>query len=366
MRLPLILALLAAPAATQDMIGISWSGQVWSIDSFNAVATPIGGSGSGGHNAMAVDTSCRLWTTERSGTIGAFAHHLAVVDPASGNATRVWSNVPDIRGLTGDEFTAFWGIVEGSSDQLHRIDPRTGALTPAPRTTGMSGIQALEVHEGVLYGWDLTQGLVVIDRATGVAVDVNPSVGGGSIVQFLAVRADGMLIGGRDGLYTIDTTTGATTFIGSLGSNLDLRGAESRAGMTAPFGAGCAGSFGTSSLTVTGTLAPGNTLTTTSDNHQPSSLGVLVLGLSRTTFGATPLPLDLDPLLGTSGCALRVSIDATLPGTTSIPPGPAMLSIPLPLPRTLSCPRLFVQHAALETVPGGSSWTNGVALRLAF
>lgn len=365
MRSSLLAAALfaAVPVSAQDMIGISWNGQVYAIDSFNATATPIGLTGLTGHNALAVDATCTLWATERAGSAGAFTYNYGTVDPATGQMTPVALNVPDLRGLSGGEYDHFWGV-QSSGNTLVRLDPATGTVTPIGSGIGFS-LQALELFDGELYGWSVSRGLIRIDRTTGVGTDVDTSVGGSTGIQFLAVRSDGTLVGGRDDIYTIDAATGVITLVGTMGAALDIRGAENRAGLSMPYGTACRGAFGPTLLTVSGTPAPNNTLVTTSTNHNPSTLGVLIIGLSRSQFGTSALPLDVDPIFGTQGCNLYTTIDATISSTTGAAPGPSLLRISLPLPPGLQCPRFFVQHAVLETGTSGS-WTNGVEVRMAF
>ena len=76
---------------------------------------------------------------------------------------------------------------------------------------------------GTLYGWDLEDGLVIIDSNTGEIADVNASVGADADIQSIVFMDDDRLFGGRDALYEIDVTTGETTFVGR-GDYSDLRG----------------------------------------------------------------------------------------------------------------------------------------------
>ena len=73
--------------------------------------------------------------------------------------------------------------------------------------------------------------------------------------------------------------------------------------------------------------------------------------------------LNLDPLLGTSGCTLDVSLDATLVGITSAA-APADLSFTFGIPATAAGLQVHVQHAVFEAVPGGLSWSNGLTIQV--
>ncbi len=76
------------------------------------------------------------------------------------------------------------------------------------------------------------------------------------------------------------------------------------------YGVGCAGSRGVPNLAAQGTSQPriGSTFTAQVTNLPWTGPAFLVLGLSNTTYGSTPLPIDLG-FLGAPTCALRTSID---------------------------------------------------------
>lgn len=136
-----------------------------------------------------------------------------------------------------------------------------------------------------------------------------------------------------------------------------------RAGYGWPFGAGCGGANGPVSLMVQGPVVAGGSIALVSGNHGPLLPGLTLFGLRDSSYAGAPLPLSLDPLLGTSGCFLFTSIDASmLAFTTSA--APATLSQALTLPAYWSGLRLFAQQVCLEPVPGGMSWSNGLLLQL--
>jgi len=137
-----------------------------------------------------------------------------------------------------------------------------------------------------------------------------------------------------------------------------------RTGLGEPYGAGCLGAGGPVALRsdprVFGT---GGTVQLVSDNHAPGTLGATIFGFSNTLHGANPLPLLLDPLLGTSNCSLLASIDVTVIGFTG-PSAPALLVQPFPVPANWTGFRFYVQHACFEPVAGGLSWSNGLVFQL--
>lgn len=356
-------ALLCADRAAcqADLIAISWSGSVYGVDSNTGTATLIGAA-LPNQNALGLDGNGTLWATHRSGPTGSWVYHLTNIDPMTGAGTIVYSGIPDLRGLTGAGGALLYGIQDGSPDQLVTVDTATGTVTPIGGTN-FTGQQALALHQGVLYSWDINQGLLVVDQTTGLATDPWPAVGGPAGLQFMMSHPDGRLLVGRDSLYSLDVTTGVATFIGAIGT-FDLRGCEPLGGgFIQSFGTACNGAFGPTVLTATGLPQVGSSITTLSSNHAASSLGALVFGFSNTTYMGLNLPFDLTPVLGTSNCFLYVSIDANLIGFTNANM-PADLSFTLPLPPVAAGLRFHLQHACFEPVPGGLSWSNGLTVQV--
>jgi hypothetical protein len=106
-----------------------------------------------------------------------------------------------------------------------------------------------------------------------------------------------------------------------------------------------------------------STVITRSTNHAPNAPAVVILGLTNIAQGSTPLPFLLDPMLGTSGCRLYTSMDATVAALTAGGPA-ANMSFPLSITTAFAGHRFFVQHACFEPVAGGMSWSNGLAVRI--
>jgi WD40 repeat protein len=364
------LPLLAAAAGAQDLLGVTWSGQVSLIDSNTGAATPIG-TGLFGQNALTRDANGVFWSTHRLGASSTtWTYHLTTVDPSTGAATIAFPGI-DIRGLASAGGNLLYAIEQTSTgttsvDLLSLVDTTTGAVTRVG-PIGFSGLQGLALHLGTLYAWDITQGLIVVDTTTGAGLDPFPGVGGPSGLQSLCSHPDGRLLvggGSTNSLYVVDTTTGATTLVGTMTGTSDIRGIEPIGGWWTRIGQGCNGSFGQVDLTVSGTLTGTGSVTTTSTNHAPGSLGVLVLGLSTTSSGGIPLPFLLDPILGTNGCNLFVSVDATQIGFTSAV-APATLQFTLAMTPAAAGVSFHAQHACFEAVPGGLSVSNGVSIHIA-
>ncbi|MBK9383269.1 MAG: hypothetical protein IPN34_00380 [Planctomycetes bacterium] len=136
-----------------------------------------------------------------------------------------------------------------------------------------------------------------------------------------------------------------------------------RAGFARAFGSGCAAGAGTATLSAQGQLQAGGVLQLDSSGHAAGQPGVLLLGISDASYLGLALPLALDPLLGTSGCSLFTSIDATASGITSAS-APAVLSFSFGVPSPTFSARLYAQTLTLAPVPGGLALSNGLLLQL--
>ena len=136
-----------------------------------------------------------------------------------------------------------------------------------------------------------------------------------------------------------------------------------RAGFARSYGSGCAAGAGNATLSAQGQLQAGGVLQLESSGHAPGQPGVLLLGLSDASYLGLPLPLALDPLLGTSGCSLFTSIEATASGISSAS-SPAVLSFAFGVPSPSFSARLYAQTLSVAPVPGGLALSNGLLLQL--
>lgn len=110
------------------------------------------------------------------------------------------------------------------------------------------------------------------------------------------------------------------------------------------YGPGCASSLGVTHQTYVTPPTLGGTLTIQLDN-MPYALGVIVVGLSRTTSAFGPLPFDLG-IIGAPGCPLRVSPDAT--GTVLGSGTGAVWSFGIPVNPALQGALLYDQVAVFD------------------
>jgi hypothetical protein len=353
---------LALPA--QDLLGVTWTGTTVLVDSYTGAVTPLG-TGLFGQNALARAPNGTFWSTWRNGS----SYGFSTIDPITGAATQGPFGV-DIRGLTIGPGSSLYGIREGgvADDLLVQVTVPGGFVTNIG-STGSSSIQGLAMHQGVLYAWDVFVGLMVVDPTTGAATDPFPSVSGPAYQQSLCSHPDGRLLlgggdsNGTDQLFVVDPATGVASLIGNMVGAVDVRGLEPLGGYAQPIGQGCDGAFGPVGLTVTGRIQPGGSFSSVSTNHAPNAFGIAVVGLSTTSYQGTSLPLLLDPLLGTSNCWLRTSIDAS--ATVFAGAGsPATMQYGFAIPAWASGIVFNVQHACFEPVPGGISWSNAASLHV--
>lgn len=222
--LALALAAGATPLVAQDMIGITWSGDVYALDSVSGVGVLLGDCGFNSINAMAKDPASGRIFASSGGTI-------LEIHPATG-----LGSVVVITPLTSIRAMAFLGndlyaIEPGTHSELHRVDLGSGAATRIG-DTGISGVQCMTAANGVLYGWALGpgtcmgDGLITLDPQSGVGTDVNPAIGSLNCdVQTLCTAPGGAVYALRDEVHAVNLATGALTTIGG-GGYVDLRGAE--------------------------------------------------------------------------------------------------------------------------------------------
>lgn len=358
-----LLAGISTPA--QDLLVVAWGGATALVNSYTGAVTPLA-TGQQGHNSLARAANGIFWSARR---ITATSSWLTNINPNTGAATQVYSTSHDLRGLSLGPGNTLYGIKDAAgADLLMRIDTTNGSIATIG-STGTPNLQGLALHQGVLYAWDTFLGLMIVDPTTGAATDPFPGVAGPVYQQSLCSHPDGRLLlgggnsSGQDQLFSVDTTTGVTSLIGNLSGIVDVRGIEPLNGFSVPQGQGCNGVHGQVVLSVSGSLQAGGSLLSTSSNHAPNVLGALALGFSTTTYQGQPLPLLLDPLLGTSNCRLYTSIDVSVIVFTDAV-APALMQYGFPLPAAAAGMRFHLQHACFEPVPGNLSWSNAVTVQI--
>jgi hypothetical protein len=115
-------------------------------------------------------------------------------------------------------------------------------------------------------------------------------------------------------------------------------------------GVGCPMSTNTAPTTA---IAPGTwprigqPMTLTLSQAAPSSIATPLIGLSETSFGAIPLPVDL-AFLGSSGCNLWIDPLAFLPVTLVNAAGQASFVLPLPNDPSLLTARVYQSWSVFD------------------
>ncbi len=135
-----------------------------------------------------------------------------------------------------------------------------------------------------------------------------------------------------------------------------------------PFGAGCVGSAGVPTLGAAGAATPwiGGTFSARLDSvgsHPFLNIPFVVVGFSRTIWGAQQLPLDLSPF-GMTGCTLLA--EPALSFTLVNQGGFAIWSVALPNDPRIAGSSLFVQGGTTSfgTNPLGIVLTNAGELAI--
>lgn len=244
MRYPLcaawvIFTLSALPlqASAATILGVSWDGSVYSVDSSTGGQSSVGSSGFNGLNSLARNQAGQFYSVAGHPLFDTQSTLLRI-NPSSGAGTSVSTltglAAGSVRALAFSSSDVLFAIVNGGgptaigvADDLYTINLSSGISTLIG-STGYTGVQALSFSaDGTLFGWDVTQaGLLALDTATGAGspVSAQPDFGQNDI-QSIAFGPDGNLYGARFNLFAIDTSSSSLAQIG--GDVLsDLRGIE--------------------------------------------------------------------------------------------------------------------------------------------
>jgi hypothetical protein len=360
----LLPALLAAPLAAQDMIAVTFQGQVLRLGSQTSSVTTLA-SGQSGKTCLAIAPDNRLWTNVRSGTAAAgFHYHLALLDPVTGAESLPFGNA-DVGNLIAlaspSSASDLFGIRDaGGPDELIRIDTSTGVLTVVG-PTGLSDMVGLDFTTAGARAWSASAGLLLISLATGAVNDLFPSLGGPAGMTFMATNpATGTTFVGGPSLHVVAVFSGGVGAATATFPGLDVRAAQFTTSRLQAFGSACQATTGSAGLGGVQPFGAGQPFTAKSIRHSAGAFGVQIVGFSETSFQGQPLPVSVDPIFGTSGCFLRVSADFTLGGVANTN---GDMFVTMNLPPTIAFRQFYVQHAVLEPVPGGISFSNGLRVR---
>lgn len=138
------------------------------------------------------------------------------------------------------------------------------------------------------------------------------------------------------------------------------------AGTLGAFGTGCGGASGTPQIALSGLPDLGATVNATVTQTDPAQnlFGVLMVGVSDTTWNGAALPIDLG-LVGIPGCLLRVAADLQFSMSTNF--GSATMPLAIPNQAPFLGASFYLQHFALDpTAFNGAQvvTTNGARMRI--
>jgi hypothetical protein len=187
------------------------------------------------YNALAQDSNRDLYAGSFSGT--AENGRVSRIDPSTGAPLEIFNAVTpgagDIRGLSFDHTNRLFAAVnrndaQGSPtlpDDLYVIDLKSESTTRIG-SLGFLGVEGLDFSpSGLLYAWDVSAGLLLVDPNTAAAVDLNPRIAGTDEIQSIVFAPDGRLFGARQQLFSINPANGAYNSIG-VKNGPDIRGIE--------------------------------------------------------------------------------------------------------------------------------------------
>lgn len=215
--IPLALCLSARKTVAQDMIGIDYSGVLFSIDSETATVFFMSDMHLAGMQGMAKDSQGRIITSSTAG-------HFYRVDPYRANLELLaivplpWAIVGIAFGPGDVLYAVTYNNITPTPSDLYTIDLASGTFryvgTPGP-FTDLSSL-AYNPADGMLYSHNSAlsgQGLIRIDPASGIGTYVNQPTNRQDSVTALCFSQAGTLYAAGGGLATIDLTTGKLTLV---------------------------------------------------------------------------------------------------------------------------------------------------------
>jgi hypothetical protein len=349
-RHAIVTTLFAAGLAAQNPTALvidTTLDQLWTVDLNTGLATFLvqTTAGTAADLAWREDTK-ELWTVDLgTGAAG-------VIDMVTGAVTtRFATGFTGWQGMAWDPYTRKFYMANQDGNN-YVLDPATGMTT----LLGLSGfglVTGLAVDaQGTLLGIQFSSpgNLIRIDKTTGAGTIIAPTTSFN--MQGIAHHPDGRLFASNtstDSLYLIDQVTGATTLVGSHGVPTAFfgKGFEILDTQALNGGHGCADGTGAMrAMTASGTIAVNNLFSSGIEQGPVVLPAFVLIGLSSTALGATPLPADLTPL-GAPGCTVYSSSNVNLFALTGsqitffVPPSPSYVGF-----------MLFNQGLILDGSPG--------------
>jgi hypothetical protein len=206
-------------------MGYAGTGELLRIDPVTGNATVIGDTRTAGMPGLAINAFGEIFGV---GGTNANDQNLYRIDAATGAVVFIGSTgVGCFQAMAFDDAGVLWGIGPCGPDMLWMVDTATGGLTNGPAVNpNMVGL-AFDPTSGVLYGveWNNTSNidnLYTIDTATGATTLVG-TLGVGTGVGDIYFDATGNLFGVVGGgqvpndFVSIDKITGAASYVGATG-----------------------------------------------------------------------------------------------------------------------------------------------------
>ncbi|MBL8899786.1 MAG: hypothetical protein JNM84_19300, partial [Planctomycetes bacterium] len=123
------------------------------------------------------------------------------------------------------------------------------------------------------------------------------------------------------------------------------------------FGESCGGI----TQTISGSARAGGTITTACAGLGSFGSSTLMIGFSETSFQGLPIPMDLNVLLGTTGCLLLAGPEITLPLRAN---RFGVATTDLPIPGLTEGLIVRLQHVSFGVPGGGIAFSNGAEVRV--
>lgn len=219
----LFAACIAIPSVNAALLGVNWSGDLYSISTTDASATLIGGTGISNPAGLETGPGNTVYAVNANPV-----SNLYTINPANAASTLVGGTSSSI--VEGDLAFSSGGILYGStkvSSTLVTIDPSTGTTTPVGSFGGSYDVSGLAWRsDNTLIGYATgvntgTAGLYEIDSATG-AIGTQIVDFGTAYDALGALTTDGdtaywsYATGGLSYLNSIDLFSGAYSTIGLI------------------------------------------------------------------------------------------------------------------------------------------------------
>ncbi|QQS54830.1 MAG: choice-of-anchor D domain-containing protein [Candidatus Competibacteraceae bacterium] len=199
---------------------ISWYGDVYEINPQTGAYLYIGSSGYSGTNSLAVDGTGRLITAVSPSNAPAF---LVQIDPVTGVGTPLVTVTGPFVNIYAMAFSPEGELYVSSATSpsyfpaLYKIDLDSGQSQFISYTAPHRFLGLDFAPDGTLFGWSNLDGLYTIDTNTGAATDVNPSIGNTSnSLETIGFAPDGTLYGANCDWFQIDSSTGFAEYIAGI------------------------------------------------------------------------------------------------------------------------------------------------------